>query len=156
MQQDKCSASVQAQLIMDCINLLQEENITVKAVDFDVTFTNQATAVKPGCKMKVLDMKSWFSHPLLKNLNACVIFDTCHMIKLVKNLFGDYKVVCHEVNSECQMTKWQYIEALNTIQENIGLSFANKLKQKTHYLEKAQDECENGSSDIELISCISN
>ena len=42
---------------------------------------------------------------------------------------GDYKVIHHEVNGECQMIKWQYIEALNTIQD-IGLSFANKLKQK--------------------------
>ena len=65
--QDKCSASVQAQLIMDCINLLHEEDITVKAVVFDGTFTNQATAVKLGCKMKISDMNSWFPHPELKN-----------------------------------------------------------------------------------------
>ena len=102
--QDKCPASVQAKL-MECMNLLHEEDITVKAVVFDGTFTNQAIAVKLGGKMKVSGMKSWFPHPQLKNLNVYVIFDAHHMITLMRNLLGTYKVICHEVNGECQMIR---------------------------------------------------
>ena len=71
--------------------------------------------------MKVSVMKSWFPHPQLKNSNVYVIFDACDMIKLMVNVLGDYKVICHEVNGECQMIKWLYIEVLNINQGDIGL-----------------------------------
>ena len=51
--QDKYSADVQMQLIKDCIVLLHDEDMQVHAVVFDGTFTNQCTAIKLGCKMRV-------------------------------------------------------------------------------------------------------
>ena len=61
--QDKCSADVQAQLITDCIGLLNEEGITVNGLVFDGSPTNSWTARKSGCKMNVANPKYWFSHP---------------------------------------------------------------------------------------------
>ena len=52
------------------------------------------------------------------------------MIKLMRNLLGDYKTIFHKIDDEQQEIKWQYIEDLNTLQEDIGFTFANKLKHK--------------------------
>ena len=52
------------------------------------------------------------------------------MLKLMRNLLGDYKVICHEENKKLHKIKWGYIEALNDVQEDLGFTFANKLKKK--------------------------
>ena len=48
----------------------------------------------------------------------------------MRNLLGDYKTIFHKVDDEKQEIKWQYIEDLNTLQKDIGFTFANKLKCK--------------------------
>ena len=129
--QDKCSATVQAQLIKDCIGLLHEQGLNVLAVVFDGCYTNQSTAKLLGYKMNVSNLKTWFSLPQSPKSKIHVIFDVCHLLKLMRNLLGDYKVICHEdKNGYLHPIKWQYIEHLNNLQEDLGLSFANKLKKK--------------------------
>ena len=129
--QDKCSSAVQAQLIKDCIGLLYEQGLNVIGVVFDGCYTNQSTAKLLGCVMKVSEVKTWFSHPQVPHLKIHVIFDVCHMMKLMRNLLGDYNVICHEgKNGQLYPIKWQYIENLNNLQEDLGLSFANKLRKK--------------------------
>ena len=61
--QNKMSASVQAQLIKDCIDLLSAEKLNVVALVFDGSFTNQSTRVKLGCKISLSDLQTWFLHP---------------------------------------------------------------------------------------------
>lgn len=128
--QDKCSAAVQTQLIKDCIELLHSEDIRVCAVVFDGTFTNQLTAQKLGCKMRVSDMQTWFPHPRQPAQKVYVIFDACHMLKLMRNLLADYQVISENIHGTSYAIKWEYIEALNSLQEEIGLTFANKIKKK--------------------------
>ena len=94
--QDKCSSAVQAQLIKDCIGLLYEQGLNVTAVVFDGCYTNQGTARLLGCKMKVSEMKTWFSHPQAPSSKIHVVYDVCHLMKLIRNLLGDYKVIYHE------------------------------------------------------------
>ena len=130
MLQNKCSAAVQSQLICDCIGLLHAEGIDVLAVVFDGTFTNQQTAKRLGCKMKVGEIQPWFPHPWKLSSRIYIIFDICHMLKLMRNLLGDYKVTYKEENGQLQEIKWQYIDNLNSIQEELGFTLANKLKKK--------------------------
>ena len=127
--QNKMSASVQAQLIKDCIGLLSAEKLNVVALVFDGSFTNQSTAVKLGCKMSVSDLQTWFLHPETDK-KIHVIFDVCHMVKLLRNLLVDKKVICHEQNGKLEEISWWYIESLNRLQEDLGFSFANKLKNQ--------------------------
>ena len=127
--QDKCSADVQMQFIKDCIVLLQNE-------DMQVSFTNQYTAIKLGCKMTVLDGQTWLHHPERPSSKVNVVFDECHMIKLMWNLLGDYKTICCEENGLLRPIRWQCIEGLNDVQENLGFSLANKLKKKHIVWEK--------------------
>ena len=49
----------------------------------------------------------------------------------MRNLLGDHKVIYHEdENGQLHPIKWQYIENLNNLQEDIRFSFADKLKKK--------------------------
>ena len=91
--QDKCSTKVHTQLISDCISLLHAEGINVHGVVFDGGFTNQKTATLLGCNLDVGEMKTWFQHPQAPGSCLYVIFDVCHMVKLVRNLFGDFKTI---------------------------------------------------------------
>lgn len=128
--QDKCSAKVQAQMIKDCIKLLHAEDIRVCALVFDGTYTNQLTAQILGCRMKVSDMQSWFPHPQKPGQKVFVILDACHMLKLMRNLLANYKVISEKVNDRNHHIKWEYIEALNALQEELGLTLANNLRRK--------------------------
>ena len=134
--QNKCSAEVQKQLILDCIGLLHEQSIDVLAIVFDGTYTNQLTARKLGCKMMVAEMKTWFAHPQKPSRKVHVVFDICHMIKLMRNLLGDYQTISHNANGEVSLIKLEFIDKLNNLQENLGLSLANRLKKKHVVWEK--------------------
>ena len=48
----------------------------------------------------------------------------------MQNLLHDQKVICYEENGTIQRIKWQYIEALNSVQEDLGFSLANMLKKQ--------------------------
>ena len=60
---NKLTASVQAQLIKDCISLLHGVWLHVFALLFDGHFTNPCTTKLLGCKMKVAEIQPWFLHP---------------------------------------------------------------------------------------------
>lgn len=64
------------------------------------------------------------------------VLDNCHLVKLVRNCLGDYKVLKHNGNE----IKWDYIAALQLLQEKEGLLVANKLKKAPYKLFKANYE----------------
>ena len=128
--QNKISASVQAQLIKDCIGLLHHEDLFVTTLVFDGTLGNQSTATQLACLMDLSNIQTWFPHPQILNAKVHAICDVCHIIKLMQNLLGDQKVICYEENGTLQRIKWQYIEALNSVQEDLGFSLANRLKRQ--------------------------
>ena len=81
--QNKISADVQAQLIKDCIGLLHTSGLRVIALVFDGTFGNQSTAVQLGCDMDASNIQTYFPNPVLPSERVYVIFDVCHMLKLI-------------------------------------------------------------------------
>ena len=86
--------------------------------------------------VKIMDLsniQTWFPHPQIPNAKVHVIFDVCHMTELMQKLLGDQKVICYEENGTIQRIKCQYTEALNSVEEDLGLSLANRLK-KQHIL----------------------
>ena len=109
--------------------------INVIAVVFDDCPANITTAKHLGCKLKVDEIQPWFQHPKLPSSKVYVILDVCHMIKLLRNLLGDYKVLHTDNNGNHERIEWQYLEQLCSLQEDLGFSLANKLKRK-HVLYK--------------------
>ena len=55
-----------------------------------------------------------------------VIFDVCYMIQLMRNLFGNKKILCHEKNDKLHRSNWQYIKALNHFQEDLCFYWQRK------------------------------
>ena len=52
------------------------------------------------------------------------------MLKLMRNVLADYGTISHIVDGRKEDIKWEYIVALNDIQEDLGLSFANNHQRK--------------------------
>ena len=116
------------------------------ALVLDGSFANQSSVVHLGCKMKdPQDIQTWFPHPDNTSKRIYVMFDVCHMIKLMRNLLGDKKVFCQEIDRKSHKIQWSYIEALNNLQEGLGFSLANKLK-KQHIV------CQKHKMNVELAA----
>ena len=86
--------------------------------------------------MMVAEMKTWFAHPQKPSRKVHVVFNIYHMIKLMRNLLGDYQTISHSANGEVSLIQWEFIDKLNNLQESLGLSLANKLKKKHVVWEK--------------------
>ena len=125
----------------------------VHAVVFGGTYGNQSTAVKLGCEIEAQNMKTWFSHPDDPQSKIHVIFDICHMLKLVRNLLGDTKELQVHQNGCVKRIQWKYIEALNNVQENLGLSLANKLRKKYLLFFRNKMKSKFGCTNTEFFSC---
>lgn len=123
---DKLGSEQQAQIVNDGITLLSESGFNVMAVVCDGAFANQATATRLGCVLKPDDVKTKIQHPSDSNKHVNMIFDACHLIKNVRNCFGDLGII--RVGEE--QIKWKYITELHKFQQQSNLHIANKLQGK--------------------------
>ena len=126
----KNSAEVLAHLTKDCVHLLQVSGLNVITLVFDGTYANQNTAKILGCKVNRECKKTSFIIPQNPSSRVHIIFDICHMLKLVRNMFGDMGTLQVDEKGVTQPISWKYIDALNDVQENLRLSMANKLTKK--------------------------
>lgn len=125
---NKLSAHNQAQLIKSSIELLTEHSMNVHSVTFDGCYTNQSTASILGAKLTFPTWIPYFPHPSLPNKVIYIIFDACHMLKLMRNTLADMKVLKFVCDSgELKSVEWKYIEELVKLQEKDTLFLANKL-----------------------------
>lgn len=76
------------------------------------------------CNLNPNNLQTWFEHPISKT-KIYVFPDPCHMLKLIRNTFGDYKNI---INKENGNISWKYIVSLHEIQENEGLHMANEVR----------------------------
>ena len=80
-----------------------------------------------GARLDPDNMVPFFQHPCDPSQRVHVVLDLVHMLKLVRNSLGSSKVI----SSPNGDVKWDYIQNLHELQEEIGLRAGNKLK-KTH------------------------
>ena len=59
-----------------------------------------------------------------------VIFDACHMLKLMRNLLVEYEDVTFMENGQTYKVSWKYIFHLNDVQGSTGFKLATKLKKR--------------------------
>ena len=83
--QNKISALVWIQLIKDCIGLLHSENLHVIALVFDGIYNSLSTATQLDCKMESSNIQNWFLHKQIPSTKIHIIFDVCHIIKVMRN-----------------------------------------------------------------------
>lgn len=98
-------------------------DVEVISLTLDSTSEHFATVKLLGANFDPYNLKPYFLHPInLKNIY--VIFDACHMLKLIRNTFGDEKLF---IDYEGNKIEWRYIKQLAHLQENEGLRAGNKL-----------------------------
>lgn len=121
---DHVDATVQAKLVSNAIALLHDEGAIVHGVVMDGSYANQRTARILGVTFQDPFDPS-FVHPETEQ-RIFFIFDPCHMLKLVRNLFSHFGCL---VDPDGQEIRWSYLEELHRLQQREGLHIANKLRE---------------------------
>jgi len=120
------SGDERASLIRDCIKKLREIGVHVAGLTCDAPASNLSMMSNLGARIDSEAPDPAFLPSAHQDEPINVIFDACHMIKLVRNAFADMKIL---KNAAGQEIKWQFIESLHEIQVEEGLHAANKLRK---------------------------
>ncbi|EZA46655.1 THAP domain-containing protein, partial [Ooceraea biroi] len=113
-----------ANLIIQCLLLLHDCGIHIKTVTCDGAACNLSMLRSLQCNMDPKHLQTWFVD-LISKSKIYVFLDPCHMIKLLRNIFGDYKNIKNKNNENIS---WEYIVSLHELQQNEGLHMGNKLR----------------------------
>lgn len=121
------TAEVQKNITLHVIASLNNIGIQVEALTMDGLPTNLSMCRLLGCKFDVnMDpMVTSFCSPG-SITNTHVFLDACHMLKLVRNTLGAYKIL----TSPDGQVQWRHIVNLQNLQEDSGLHAANKLTRR--------------------------
>lgn len=121
------SSETRTHLIISCLSKSYQSGVDVVAVTFDGCQANFSAAKILGCDLTdPSNLKTTFKHPSCDK-EVALIFDPCHMIKLVRNTFESKKIIFNKFDKEI---KWHLLINLNNLQKNQGLNFANKLSER--------------------------
>ena len=125
---DKTNAEIQSKLISKALVLAAEAGLKVWSVTADGTAVNLRTFELLGCKFiaNYDEMVTSFKHPITRE-EVFVILDPCHMLKLARNALEAYNSF---VDGDGNVIEWQHIRELQKLQENEGLTLANKLSNQ--------------------------
>lgn len=121
------SAQQKAYLVKGCLTMLAKINVIITSLTFDGTATNRTMANILGAEIDdVRHLKTYFPHPV-SNQPIFIILDPCHMIKLIRNLLGDYGIL---FNGNGESIKWNYFTELVKLQESHDLHPAIKIRRR--------------------------
>lgn len=111
--------------MIECLKALHETGLKIVSVTCDGTTTNLGMFRDLGCDFNnISSLQTSFPHPIT-NDKVVAFLDPCHMLKLVRNTFGDTKILV-DVNN--QIIQWSDIVALHDLQESEGMHLGNKLR----------------------------
>ena len=116
-----------ASLVKTCLEKLHDVGVKVVSLTCDGPTANLAMLRALGVNLSTStdSLVPAFQHPSDPSCKINIFLDVCHMLKLVRNTFGDYKVLYDPDGNEI---KWQYLIELHNLQEKEGLHLTNKLK----------------------------
>jgi len=80
-----------------------------------------------GAKLHAENPVTSFPHPETPDNDVHIFLDACHMVKLMRNMLADKKVLLDENN---QQIKWEYMERLESLQREEGLRAGTKLHER--------------------------
>lgn len=102
-------ASEKANLVNKCLEFLHESKIVVTSLTFDGAASNVSMIKKLGANVSNFNnIKSYFKHPVTQE-KVFILYDPCHMIKLVRNCFASMKVL---KNGSNELINWEFISKL--------------------------------------------
>lgn len=125
---DGATAELQQSILTTALRMLYDVGNVAVAVTADGAPCNIKAFESLGAHLKGDNIVSYFLHPCDDSIKVAVFLDACHMIKLVRNLLAEYKVLKIPTHG---LVMWKHIEELHNLQEAEGMSLANRLS-KTH------------------------
>jgi len=129
------TSDLQQNLLQTCFEKIHEHNIECVAVVCDGSYVNQSTFSHFGAKFIGTDICPYFTNPAVPGKRVYLIFDVCHMIKLLRNALAMYK--SFELPGKGTIS-WDYVEKLQNVQKADGLRAANKLTDDHLHFEQAK------------------
>lgn len=140
-----------ARLVEEVLYFLESNKIDVISLTFDGLGANISMVSYLGASLTDLEnLKPYFFS--LHGTKIHIIFDACHMLKLIRNQFGKFQNIYDNNNNET--IQWNYLTELNNIQEKEGLRLGNKITKRHVYfwnekmkVKLASQLCSKGVSD---------
>lgn len=125
---NKFTGDEKANVLKQLLFKINETGAEVMSLTFDGAPNNfsMATALGVDFSNPSLDKEYSFKNPATQK-PIFIILDICHMIKLVRNIFGLKWVLYDKDNKEI---KWNYIVELERLQRENGLHLGTKLTQQ--------------------------
>ena len=122
------TASQNENLVRICLQKLHEVGATVCSVACDGPSTHINMAKRLGVSFELTNLNSLMAN-LTSQSKTFFILDPAHMIKLVRNCFGDLKTFIKDGKT----ISWKYVEELYKLQTDRGLYLCNKLSTQHIY-----------------------
>lgn len=123
---DSMTGTERGNLLKKAIELISETGAHVHSVTFDGTNVNTTMCTSLGANFDLSNPKPYFINPTTKE-KVYTFYDPAHMIKLIRNTFGDRKII---MNSKNEIICWDYIVKLYNKEKNEGLRAGTKLTSK--------------------------
>lgn len=121
------SGNEKANLLEQCLEYIHSAGVIVTSITFDGAPSNISMCNVLGANLNYgKDFKTYFLHPVTKQ-PVYIFFDACHMVKLIRNCFGSFKILTDKSGHQIE---WNYLEKLGKLQEDSGLHAATKLRKK--------------------------
>jgi len=90
---DSLNSMERANIVNDTLTFLHETGVLVTSITFDGLRSHFVMATPLGAKLNINDnLQIYFLHPVSK-MKIFVIFDPCHMLKLIRNTFEKLRVI---------------------------------------------------------------
>lgn len=105
------TARAQNQVVLQALELLHEANLQVVSVTMDGHASNVAMAKMLGCNLDPTNLDTSFVDPSSKR-KIHIFFDSCHMLKLVRNMLDSYGII----QSENGKISWEFVKELQRLQ----------------------------------------
>lgn len=121
--------------ITQAITRAAEFGLIVKTVVADGLRANMKAAKLLGCNFSLGNLCTSFQHPVLTTEKVYYICDPPHMLKLVRNLLGERRIIKREADDgTIEIIDWKFLELLHDVQRKDSLYLANKLRaQHIHF-----------------------
>ncbi|EHA97942.1 THAP domain-containing protein 9 [Heterocephalus glaber] len=110
---NRASGYLQAQLLRLTIGKLSDVGVTVLAVTSDATAHSVQMAKALGIHMDGDNIKCTFQHPSSSSQQIAYFFDSCHLLKLVRNAFQSFQSI-QFINGTAH---WQHVVELVLLDE---------------------------------------
>jgi len=86
------NSSQKSELIRHALHVLESTGVKIISLTFDGCSSNINTAQILGCNYNIETLNTSFASGCENNPNIVTLFDPAHMVKLVRNAFGEKKV----------------------------------------------------------------